>query len=169
EDWSVNSVGPTCSRTVKCEYATGTWVEQSVQGTFVLGAPRIECGQSNTFYVACDGDVTDEWFCGTNLDGGGKPTSNVSTDAEIELVQNIYPNPFRNELTFTLQASKSTTAQLILSDLMGGKVIEEVVDLVGGDNRIHFNTSNVLPGAYTLSVIHDKTGELITAKQVVKQ
>lgn len=169
EDWNINIEGPTCSRTVKCEYTTGTWIEQSVIGTFAIGIPRPECAGNNTFYVVCNGEVTDEWFCGTNLDGGGKPTSNASTDADIEIVQDVYPNPFRNELTFTLQASKSTTAQLILSNLTGVQVIEEVVDLVGGENRIHFNTSKVVPGTYTLRVIHNKTGELITAKQVVKQ
>lgn len=168
--WNVQLAGTSCTRTVRCEHSSGSWIEQTVDATFTNGIDSPFCPGSKLFYLVCDGDVTNEYVCGVAKPGGKEDPKGKSLNSDVILLQEeVYPNPFRNEIVITLLPEKDIQVEIMLKDINMRTVRADEFELVKGLNRIHFNTGTVKPGAYSLLIINKTTGELLSTQKVIKQ
>lgn len=65
----------------------------------------------------------------------------------------VYPNPVRKGvLRLSIRAGEAETAQLVLSNGRGGKLIGETLHLHAGDNRVSVPLGGLPAGLYLLRV-----------------
>lgn len=94
-----------------------------------------------------------------------KLKNNIDKIEQKEILTNAFPNPFTDKLTIRLIAEKSSTADLMMYDLLGNKIAEiQTAHLLEGSNEIVIDTKNWSPGVYTY--ILDFSGKRISSKLV---
>ena len=83
---------------------------------------------------------------------------------ELSVAQNI-PNPFSSNTQITLSATKNTSYDFKVFNLVGKEVHTEKVSVVPGDNTIQFDGSTLNPGIYLYSFGNDDG--VITKRMVI--
>lgn len=79
---------------------------------------------------------------------------------------NVFPNPFVNEFTISLNATQNEVTSIDLLDLQGKLVTKQIIALNQGQNSIEINNlSQVQAGIYFLRVSHNGT---VQTKKIVK-
>jgi choice-of-anchor B domain-containing protein len=83
-----------------------------------------------------------------------------------QLLSNIYPNPFTNELNMVLYSSVKEAADLKVYNLSGQLLLEKQIDLQEGENALKLEeVSELCNGMYLLRVI---TSQNIVQQPIVK-
>jgi hypothetical protein len=81
---------------------------------------------------------------------------NIKTDAKIETITSIKPNPFMDKVDVNISLYKNTLVQISLLDVGGKKVYQNEVRGVKGVNKITLNDLGQLPkGTYILKLTTD--------------
>jgi hypothetical protein len=78
---------------------------------------------------------------------------------------NVYPNPFNQDINFTINITKPQTCNLAVYNLQGKLVTEKKFSLNTGANKINTEL-NLQPGLYLLKLTTD---EHIYKAQLLKQ
>jgi hypothetical protein len=74
----------------------------------------------------------------------------------------VYPNPFGNSFTVTIQSSVDEYARLVLTDVSGRQVRDQKVKLVYGFNRVTIEGLGKLEeGTYFLRIVSESRSEVI--------
>jgi hypothetical protein len=97
------------------------------------------------------------------------PTEIYSTYAAVNSFIS-YPNPFKDEIKLTLNASSQGKYSIQLFDLYGRKLLLKVVSLIEGKNELILSSDDlnlIHKGIYLLSVIKD--GRALYSQKVVKE
>jgi hypothetical protein len=76
----------------------------------------------------------------------------------------VYPNPFQQELTVTLERGTSD-AFLSLTDMAGRTVWIKRMSAAGGES-LRIDTRNLQKGSYLLSI--EQNGKMISRRRVIK-
>jgi hypothetical protein len=77
-----------------------------------------------------------------------------------------YPNPFRNEITFTIQSEKSVVGELEIYDINGRKLkVSESINLTSGKTNISINTESFSSGIYIYKII---LGDTVYMNKIIK-
>ncbi|MES2779007.1 MAG: LamG-like jellyroll fold domain-containing protein [Bacteroidota bacterium] len=91
----------------------------------------------------------------------------VHADAEDEATTALYPNPFTNELTFTIDSKIQTAVKVVVMDIAGRTLVELTQNLNAGMNTVETKQLSQLPrGIYMVQL--NINGQLTTHK-LVKQ
>lgn len=91
----------------------------------------------------------------------------VSANTDEETITALYPNPFNNELTFTIDSKVISTAKILVMDITGKKVVELTQTITTGMNTIETaQLSQLTKGVYMVQL--SVNGQLTTHK-LVKQ
>lgn len=77
-------------------------------------------------------------------------------------ITDLYPNPFKNELTFNLTSLKNYSAKVSITDIYGRVITTQTAPLKVGENKVTILLSDASAGIYTLTV------DGITSKQIIK-
>ena len=91
----------------------------------------------------------------------------VNANTDEETITALYPNPFNNELTFTIDSKVISTAKILVMDITGKRVVELTQTLTTGMNTIETaQLSQLTKGVYMVQL--SVNGQLTTHK-LVKQ
>ncbi len=106
------------------------------------------------------------------VDNDGKfqfsKTIRIRLNGENKLV-NIYPNPVKSTLNFTLSPSGDEKVSFTISDLSGKVILQQSKAIISGDNASYsLNVSNLSAGIYTLKVTGASNAEPIVTKFIKK-
>lgn len=83
----------------------------------------------------------------------GNDTLNISLEnTEIEETVNIYPNPFTDQLSLTINSRHYRKVLIRLANTSGRIVYSSYKDLVAGENQIIINTYKLSPAMYFLDI-----------------
>jgi PKD repeat protein len=116
-----------------------------------------------------------EWKVKTQCAAGWKDFTSTSLFLTLALKEDetidnlneteilIYPNPVQNQLNFVLPESISGQVTIKVFDLIGNKLIEQIVNTGGGNNALQIDVQQIPIGVYLLS-IGDAQHELATQK-----
>jgi hypothetical protein len=120
-------------------------------------------GAGKTYYLGVNNyfnttGFTIEWLgtCGINCTSGGTaaqsktavhstPNSNIS-------VNQVFPNPVEQTLTWVLSAKESQSGQISILDISGRIVLQEERNIDKGTQNLSFDVSNLPSGTYTISL-----------------
>jgi Secretion system C-terminal sorting domain len=64
----------------------------------------------------------------------------------------VYPNPVKNELMINIDADKTGTGTLLVTDFSGKVLYNHAIKLVKGNNKLPINTSSLAGGTYLLTL-----------------
>ncbi len=112
-------------------------------------------------------ESTDHYLSPDNLTGYGIPNYLIAY-TRLKLVRYfsghpspllVYPNPFRDHLTIVVKAEEPASIKLLLFDLSGRKVLEQIyANTKQGMRIIQTETGSTLPaGGYIMQVINGQT------------
>ncbi|MES2779923.1 MAG: alkaline phosphatase PhoX [Bacteroidota bacterium] len=90
-------------------------------------------------------------------------TVNLTTENELSLNQ-VYPNPFSNELNISIDALKTEMVQLKLVDMNGAEVFVQSFQLNTGSNILSSNVAHLPSGIYIAQI--STATEIFTYKLV---
>ncbi|MDP4223675.1 MAG: C25 family cysteine peptidase [Bacteroidota bacterium] len=80
-------------------------------------------------------------------------TLSISVEnTEIEESVTIYPNPFDDQLSMTINSRSNIKVQVSLANLSGQRVFSREEILSEGENQITLNTQNLSPSMYILNI-----------------
>ena len=96
------------------------------------------------------GLVNNNTSCKNNLD-------QTETRSISKTLINIFPNPARGDINFSIDAGKGEAIQLIAIDQMGRIIKTEKQIIVKGINNIKWNAASWTPGIYTIKAISADT------------
>jgi hypothetical protein len=70
-------------------------------------------------------------------------------------LENLYPNPARQQVSVAVISNVNTTAIITLTDMFGRPVLKEYLPLSTGSNTYQFDVGKYTEGAYTVTVSSD--------------
>jgi len=73
---------------------------------------------------------------------------NPIMEAQTTRLSQLSPNPATNQIFVQVEASQAIDTPILIFDAMGRKVMEQQVQLVGGNNYLDFNVSYLPSGIY---------------------
>ena len=124
------------------------------------------------------GYTTDPNETGTQTNGGlktiavafAKTQSNDDLKTQIAnngelLINNVYPNPAKNKLYYSLTGSKNEKVSVRIKDINGNTVAADNMVVIKGNNLLSFNVSGIASGVYELVVISG--GNNVANKRVI--
>lgn len=76
-----------------------------------------------------------------------------------------YPNPVHEELNIRFESKTSAKAEFVIYNVIGDVIHRETNQIINSQNHFKFNTSNLVPGTYTLRVLNSNLS--LTVKFVV--
>ena len=82
----------------------------------------------------------------------------------IVSIDGIYPNPAKNEINVLLAAPARDKATLIVTDISGRILLQQLVNVETGINSIPLNISRFAKGTYLLKLQSQHTNEIATSK-----
>jgi Secretion system C-terminal sorting domain len=123
-------------------------------------------GEGKTYYLGINNyfnttGFSIEWLgtCGINCTTGttaqnklaihSSPNSNIS-------VNQVFPNPVDQTLTWVLSANKSQLGEINILDISGKMIHQETRNIEKGLQHLSFDVSSLPSGAYTISLSCDK-------------
>ncbi|NPA69075.1 MAG: T9SS type A sorting domain-containing protein [Chlorobi bacterium] len=83
----------------------------------------------------------------------------------VDIKAEVYPNPCKNEVNFVVETDKASDARIILFDIRGKEVVNEVKSVIQGFNNIEINTESLKNGVYFYRIL---TGEGVSSGKFVK-
>ncbi len=97
---------------------------------------------------------------------GNNPTNGVQNEVPAEMVENIklavYPNPVSNELTVDYQLPTVGTASLMIFDLTGKVVFQQVIENTDtAQNQAIINVNQFNNGYYYLRIVGEKDSKAV--------
>ena len=94
------------------------------------------------------------------------PTGIFELNGE-QLTVKVFPNPVLDRVTLQFDSNEKMTAQVVVSDLVGRRVLTQKMAVVNGDNQLEVDTNPLSRGIYFLQLMHN--GKILFAEKVVKQ
>lgn len=81
----------------------------------------------------------------------------------------IYPNPAKESITISFNASEEVSGNIYLLDIKGSilKTFESIANITNGSNEFHYTLDDIQPGIYLVAVQSEngiKTGRLIVSE-----
>ena len=158
----------------------GFTIERSIDGKAFTKVAFIEgkgnSSKTNT-YSLMDKDafattrVNTLYYRLVQSDFSGKTTTSntvsVKTDNEQSAIATLYPNPFSNELHFTVDSKVQAMAGIVVTDIAGKTIVELNQPLTMGLNTIETNQLAQLPkGIYLIQL---SVNGQVTTHKLVKQ
>ena len=71
---------------------------------------------------------------------------------KLELTS-VYPNPTINTLNVVVSSPKAGKVTFVVSDITGKVIMNQVMQVVVGDNNLPINVSHIAKGTYTIKAI----------------
>jgi Bacterial Ig domain/Secretion system C-terminal sorting domain len=140
-------------------------VERSTTGSTFIKLAKVNAqGLSNTTTNYSEVDFNPEvgfnYYRLKVVDKDGKfiysNIINIKTDAKIETITSIKPNPFMDKVDVNISLYKNSQVQISLLDVSGKKVYQKEVRAVKGANKITLTDLGQLPkGTYILKLMTD--------------
>jgi hypothetical protein len=90
----------------------------------------------------------------------------VLFSVEELMLSNVYPNPAKDILKYSLLSPKSKKLLLHLSDISGRILINKTITIIKGTNQIQLNISRFKNGNYQMSIIDLDTNARLN-KQII--
>jgi hypothetical protein len=91
----------------------------------------------------------------------------ITANSDEDIITALYPNPFSNDLTFTIDSKLATAAKVVVADIAGKKVMESTHNLLTGMNTIETTSLENLPkGVYMVQLT---VNGHVTTYKLVKQ
>ncbi|MDW3194764.1 MAG: T9SS type A sorting domain-containing protein [Cytophagales bacterium] len=115
----------------------------------------------------CVKEFAVEWFRSQ-----GAIVGDCDCAENIEIVTtsvSVYPNPFLNELSISVEAGADSDLQITVTNFHGRQVLDETVSVVVGDNPFTFDLTGERRGYYVLRVINPSTGVVEKVKRLIKR
>jgi hypothetical protein len=86
-----------------------------------------------------------------------------------KIIQKIYPNPFKDELTIEIKVEQAETYDLVLFNELGQEIHRKTVAAISGINQftLHLNEKKLATGTYLLSILNGK--EILQTEIVIRQ
>lgn len=78
---------------------------------------------------------------------------------------NVFPNPAEGELNISFNANNAKTVYLVVTDLLGKQIQQEMIQAASGSNLVLIPTDNIASGMYLLQ-IGDGTNKQVVQFQV---
>jgi len=94
------------------------------------------------------------------------PTStNINSTPNLVAGLNIYPNPFKDNLTIELNLLEKTPISIFVTDILGKRITDiNTTDLSVGENRIIWNPETLANGIYLLNI---KTNNSLQVEKLI--
>ena len=112
----------------------------------------------NSMYLGCEYQN----LMTKSLKNDNNETSGIQNSSSTNNLK-IYPNPASTEITLEYSFDDNSIASISIIDMLGSKVLEQ--QIVGDNNKMNLDISNLANGIYVYSVIKD--GEVIDKKKLV--
>ncbi|HEV7782822.1 MAG TPA: pre-peptidase C-terminal domain-containing protein [Chitinophagaceae bacterium] len=137
--------------------ASGTTSESIIYNTSVVGTYYVRVyGYAGAFSTsAC-------YKLRAAISGSTKATGVRPAENKIETIVTISPNPAASRITVSYSASKSSTEQLIITDVYGRRVYSTSINCKSGRNDQGID----LPSSFTSGIYFLKLGERVPVKFV---
>ena len=85
--------------------------------------------------------------------------SQVSSSAGLKA--QVYPNPATDKITVSFNASKRTAYHLVMTDVIGQRVLNTDGSTTEGINIVELNLSTLAKGIYMLSIMSNGNTEQV--------
>ena len=84
------------------------------------------------------------------------PVVNVRI-SKVKMIASVYPNPFKNRLLLKLDALKSGSGSILITDLTGRILISQLKVIIaeGSNNLVIGQLNNLSKGTYLLKLVYN--------------
>ena len=94
-------------------------------------------------------------------------TANIENTMILEKV-NVYPNPFSDRLTITINSMQADQIHISLTSVAGIKVYDVEKELLAGNNSYNINDLKLAPSVYYLKIQGNTINQVIRVIKVNK-
>ncbi len=102
---------------------------------------------------------------GFNINVQGPVITSIKSEVEPVSELSVYPNPFKNNVTISLNLVESTQTEIFVIDIVGNKIAQISNEaLNSGNNKFNWNANNIANGVYFLNI---KTGNSLQVKKLI--
>ncbi|PCI99404.1 MAG: hypothetical protein COB15_04275 [Flavobacteriales bacterium] len=85
-------------------------------------------------------------------------TTSINEAQETILEFNVYPNPFKNEVTIELNATEQTQTEIFVTDLIGNRLAQISSKILNsGNNKLNWKANEIANGVYLLNIRTDNS------------
>ncbi|MDB4534076.1 PKD domain-containing protein [Vicingaceae bacterium] len=102
---------------------------------------------------------------GFNINVQGPVITSIKNENEPISLLNVYPNPFKNNITVEFNLTEQTQTEIYVTDLIGNRISEIInTSLNSGNNSFNWTAKNIANGVYLLNI---KTENFIQVKKLI--
>jgi PKD repeat protein len=102
---------------------------------------------------------------GFNINVQGPIITSIEKEQEAISELNIYPNPFKDELTIDLNLIDQTQTEIFILDIIGNRVAQISNEILNaGEHKLNWQATNIANGVYLLNV---KTANSLQVKKLI--